>query len=58
MLAFDPAWVNRAKPDALWQILNLHGALAGTNLRGELLSYEAPTYFGMLCAAYEPRREA
>ena len=23
--------------------------------RGELLSYEAPTYFGMLCAAYEKK---
>ncbi|MDP9371633.1 MAG: hypothetical protein M3Q65_04085 [Chloroflexota bacterium] len=57
LLGFDPAWVERAKPDALWQILNLHGAIAGTNLRGELLSYEAPTYFGMLCAAYEPRTE-
>jgi aromatic ring-opening dioxygenase LigB subunit len=53
LLTFDSAWVARAKPDALWQILNLHGALAGTALRGELLSYEAPTYFGMLCAAYE-----
>lgn len=54
LLAFDPAWVERAKPDALWQILNLHGAIGGTTLRGELLSYEVPTYFGMLCAAYEP----
>lgn len=53
LLTFDRAWVARAKPDALWQILNLHGALAGTGLRGELLSYEVPTYFGMLCAAYE-----
>ncbi len=53
LLTFDRAWVTRAKPDALWQILNLHGAIAGTPLRGELLSYEVPTYFGMLCAAYE-----
>ena len=53
LLQFDPAWVARAKPDALWQILNLHGAIAGTPLRGELLAHETPTYFGMLCAAYE-----
>ena len=53
LLRFDPAWVARAKPDALWQILNLHGAIAGTPLRGELLAHETPTYFGMLCAVYE-----
>jgi hypothetical protein len=29
----------------------LHGAL-GDGWRAELLSYEAPTYFGMLVAAY------
>lgn len=52
LLTFDPAWVARAKPDALWQILNLYGAIQGTPLRGEILSYEVPTYFGMLCAAY------
>jgi hypothetical protein len=31
----------------------LHGALAD-GFAAELLSYEAPTYFGMLVAAYEP----
>jgi hypothetical protein len=32
----------------------LHGALESLpGWRSELLSYEAPTYFGMLCAAYE-----
>jgi hypothetical protein len=31
-----------------------HGAL-GAAWHGELLSYEAPTYYGMLCAAYSPR---
>lgn len=54
LLDFDPDWVERAKPDALWQMLNLHGAIDGQGFRGELLSYEVPTYFGMLCAAYEP----
>jgi aromatic ring-opening dioxygenase LigB subunit len=58
MLAWDPAWLERAKTDALWQILNLHGAIAGQRFRGELLSYEVPTYFGMLCAAYESGRRA
>ena len=43
-----------AKADSYWQMLMLHGAL-GDGWRGELLSYEAPTYYGMLCAAYAPR---
>ena len=52
LLAFDPAFVSQAKADSFWQMLMLHGAL-GTDWQGEFLSYEAPTYFGMLCAAYE-----
>jgi aromatic ring-opening dioxygenase LigB subunit len=45
--------VEAAKADSLWQLLVLHGAL-GDGFRAELLAYEAPTYFGMLCAAFEP----
>lgn len=47
-------FVERAKADSWWQLLMLHGATAGW--RGELISYEAPTYFGMLTAAYTPDR--
>jgi aromatic ring-opening dioxygenase LigB subunit len=54
MLAFDDALVEEAKPDGIWQALMLHGALQVVPMKGELLSYEAPTYFGMLCAAYTP----
>jgi hypothetical protein len=35
-------------------MLVLHGATA-TGFDAELLSYEAPTYFGMLCASFMPR---
>jgi aromatic ring-opening dioxygenase LigB subunit len=45
--------VAAASADSLWQMLVLHGAL-GDGFRAELLSYERPTYFGMLCAAFEP----
>jgi aromatic ring-opening dioxygenase LigB subunit len=45
--------VGPAKADSLWQMVMLHGAL-GDGWRAELLSYEAPTYFGMLVAAFEP----
>ena len=40
--------------DGLWQALMLAGALTVAPMRHELLSYEAPTYYGMLVAAYEP----
>ena len=55
LLELDAAFVEAAKADSFWQMLMLHGAL-GDRWRGELLSYEAPTYFGMLCASYEPPR--
>jgi hypothetical protein len=32
----------------------LHGAV-GDGYDAELLAYERPTYYGMLCAAYSPR---
>jgi aromatic ring-opening dioxygenase LigB subunit len=53
LLQLDPAFVDAAKADSWWQMLMLHGAL-DDGWRGEFLSYEAPTYFGMLCAAYAP----
>jgi aromatic ring-opening dioxygenase LigB subunit len=43
----------RGKADSLWQMVVFHGAL-GDGWRAELLSYEAPTYFGMLVAVFEP----
>ena len=42
----------RGKADSLWQMVVLHGAL-GDGWRAELLSYEAPAYFGMLVALFE-----
>ena len=44
--------VDLAKADSWWQMLILHGATNGWP--GNLISYEAPTYFGMLTAAYAP----
>jgi aromatic ring-opening dioxygenase LigB subunit len=54
LLAIDPAFVAEAQADSWWQMLVLHGATDG-GFEAELLSYEAPTYFGMLCAAFTPR---
>lgn len=46
--------VQAAAIDGLWQTLVLAGVLAETQLGGEVLSYEAPTYFGMLVASFQP----
>jgi len=51
-----PTFAREAKADSYWQMLMLEGALGEGNWDGELLSYEAPTYFGMLCAAYAPKQ--
>ena len=48
---FDPAFVADAKADSWWQLLMLHGVLGGSR-PAEVLSYEAPTYFGMLCGVF------
>lgn len=53
LLTFDQDWVKQAATDAFGQILNLHGAIEGTGMRGDLLSYEVPSYFGMICASYQ-----
>jgi len=53
LLSFDPPFVADAKADSFWQMLMLHGAI-GDGWRADFLSYEAPTYFGMLCAAFTP----
>jgi aromatic ring-opening dioxygenase LigB subunit len=53
LVELPPAFVEAAKADSWWQLLMLHGALA-EGWTGDFLSYEASTYFGMLCAAYAP----
>jgi aromatic ring-opening dioxygenase LigB subunit len=58
LVGWDPDWAREAKADSLWQLLMLHGALEASGRRGfeaELLSYDVPTYFGMLTAAFTPR---
>ena len=39
--------------DGLWQLLMLAGVLERVPLAGDLISYEAPTYYGMIVATYE-----
>jgi aromatic ring-opening dioxygenase LigB subunit len=53
LLDLDPVLVEAAKPDSWWQLLMLAGA-TGDAWRSDLISFETPTYFSMLCAAFEP----
>ncbi len=54
IVKLDPGFVDGAKPDSFWQMAMLAGALSVVPMRGRLLSYQVPTYFGMLCASYRP----
>ena len=54
IMRFAPDFVEGAKPDSLWQMAMLVGALRVVPMKGTLLSYQVPTYFGMLCASYRP----
>jgi aromatic ring-opening dioxygenase LigB subunit len=53
LVEWDAQFAADAKADSFWQLLMLHGAL-GDRFQAELLTYEAPTYFGMLTAAFRP----
>ncbi len=45
--------VQDAAIDGLWQVLMLAGIQRSVRLTSQLLSYEAPSYYGMLVAAFE-----
>lgn len=51
MADFSSEYVEAAKPDGIWQTLILAGAIDSENRKIDFLSYEAPTYFGLICAA-------
>ena len=53
LLTLDPGFVEDAKPDSLWQMAILAGLLEKVSMRGRFVSYQAPTYFGLLCASFE-----
>ena len=53
LVDITPDFVERAKADSWWQMLILLGAVT-PDWHSRLLSYEAPTYYGMLTAAFTP----
>lgn len=54
MLQFSDAEVENAAIDGMWQALMLAGVQESVALKPDLLSYEAPDYFGMIVASYTP----
>lgn len=52
MADFAADFIEDAKPDGIWQTLILAGAIPVEERSVEFLSYEAPTYFGLICAGY------
>lgn len=52
MMKFESEFIDNAKPDGIWQALILAGAINSEERNSEFLSYEAPTYFGLICVAY------
>ena len=54
IMGLEPGFIDRARPDSLWQMTMLAGALSEVPMKGRLISYQAPTYYGMLCASYTP----
>ncbi len=54
IMGMEQGLVEGAKPDSLWQMAMLAGAISAVPMKGELLSYQVPTYFGMLCASFRP----
>lgn len=53
IMEFDGGMVERAKPDSLWQMAVLAGATSVVPMKSALVSYEVPTYYGMLCASFQ-----
>jgi len=53
LLSLSPQFVEKAKPDSLWQIAILEGVLESVRMDAHLLSYQVPTYYGLLCAVFK-----
>jgi aromatic ring-opening dioxygenase LigB subunit len=56
VMRFEQRLVEGAKPDSLWQMAVLVGALSLVPMQAELISYQVPTYYGMLCAGFKRQR--
>jgi aromatic ring-opening dioxygenase LigB subunit len=55
LINLDDEFISNAAIDGLWQLLMLEGAMQVVPMEVDFLSYEAPTYYGMIVATYKPR---
>jgi aromatic ring-opening dioxygenase LigB subunit len=53
LIAIPKKLIEKGKPDSIWQMLILYGALQVKPLTGHFITYQVQTYFGMLAATYE-----
>jgi aromatic ring-opening dioxygenase LigB subunit len=54
LLNLKSRFVENAKPDSLWQIAILAGVTDAIPCVSQLVSYQVPTYYGMICALFNP----
>lgn len=54
LIDVDEQYVQNAAIDGLWQLLMLAGAQRVVPMDVDFLTYEAPTYYGMIVATYAP----
>ncbi len=52
LLQLSARLVRDAKPDSLWQLAILTGVVERLRMQSALYSYQVPTYYGMICAAF------
>lgn len=52
VMTLGKKFVDAAKPDSLWQMTMLAGAIARVGMEGRFFSYQVPTYYGMICAGF------
>jgi aromatic ring-opening dioxygenase LigB subunit len=52
LIKIDKKLVENAKPDSLWQMLILAGALQKHDFRLRYIQYDCPSYYGMLMAVF------
>ena len=56
LMKLEQSLIEAAKPDSLWQMTILAGAISVVRMKGELVSYQLPSYYGMLCAGFTRSR--
>jgi len=52
IMRLKPKFVDAARPDSLWQMTMLAGVIDRLRMKTHVISYDDPTYFGMICASF------